>query len=125
MAPMGTREISRYVLVVILAGSAGTAGGWNWHKSWASSNRHHYVDVSINARADSTHFILEPVGMQPWPAVSCTPLDWQAGERLKWIDYQQRESCKDFKDNGSYVCYFDDNGRCINFRKEIASNGGD
>lgn len=115
-----TQEISRYVILAMIVGPASMAYGVHWEYQRAQSKRHHYVDVLIQARQDDRNFLLKPIGMEPWPATSCTPLDWKPGQRMKWIDYQQRDGCKDFKENGSYVCYFDDLGKCIIFQEELA-----
>jgi hypothetical protein len=85
--------------------------------------RYTYMDVLIVARHDDHTFTLQPKWMDEWGATTCTPVDWQAGQKMKFVTYVQhtdgKSSCKDVSLPGAYEFYMQDGKRLI-FTKEIA-----
>ena len=87
-------------------------------------NRYTYTDVLITAKQGSQDFTLQPARMEPWQAHLCSAVDWQVGQQMQVLTYQQRESphCKDVQAVGSYV-FYTYKGKRINYREETRNAG--
>src|SRR5215472_13427683 len=89
---------------------------WGHHEGYGEAQRefarvrHTYTDVAVLIRHDSRHFTLQPARMAPFEAATCEAVDWQAGEHMKQLTYQQRYGCKDVGLGGSYTFYVSSDG---------------
>lgn len=120
----GIRRTTRYLGLVLLGAVLTGPLGWLWRDHQLTSPPRIYTDVLIRQRYDATHFELLPARMAPWQATSCTPLDWAAGEKMRFVAFQQRYGCKDFTIAGWYDFYNDDRtGKRLKFTAELINVG--
>lgn len=98
--------------------------GWALAYYQFHSDRYTYTDVLVVGRQDGNHFQLQPARMQPWNATVCgKAVDWQVGEKMKFLQYQQHSGCKDVGVAGAYIFYTDYQGNRLKYLEEIANAG--
>jgi hypothetical protein len=84
--------------------------GWLVRDRQFNADRHFYSDVLVLARHDDRNFTLQPARMQPWEATTCEPQDWQQGQKMRFMQYQQRHGCKDVSARGAFE-FYSENGK--------------
>lgn len=86
--------------------------GWTNYQFYA--NRYHYDKVLITTKSSPSDYEIQPAKMQPFKVHSCTPIRWEVGQRLKFVDLHFTPECDDLGARGAYK--FEDE----NTNKEIA-----
>jgi len=115
-----TAQIAQKSSKVILILCIGFLGGLAWQDHEFNANRHTYADVLVVARHDDKNFTIQPARMTPWNATTCDATDWQPGQKMRLLTYQQRTGCKDVGVRGAYEFYTDHGKRMI-FNQEVAN----
>ncbi len=115
-----TAQIAQKSSKVILILCIGFLGGLAWQDHEFNANRHTYTDVLVVARYDDKNFTIQPARMTPWNATTCDATDWQPGQKMRLLTFQQRTSCKDVGVRGAYE-FFTDHGKRMIFNQEVAN----
>jgi hypothetical protein len=92
--------------------------GYGSHDLRFYLTRHKYDDVQVVNRYDSNHFKVHPARMDSFDWTTCSPVDWQPNQRMKFVHYSQMVGCKDVTMHGAYK-FYEENGRRKIYPKEI------
>jgi hypothetical protein len=106
-ATASTRTISLLAVGLIFGGLTGFAGGYQYRMASEVKQRFTYSDALVVERYDDLNFLIQPARMQPKEWTSCYPLDFERGQKMKSVTYQQRKGCKDLTVNGEYDFWMD------------------
>lgn len=101
--------------------AAGVLVGWMWrdYQLGRAIQKPPYWDVLVKERHDAQHFLLFQPGVGDWNATTCEPVDWQRGEKMKYLSFRQHLGCKDVTRQGYYVFWTDAEGDRLKFYKEL------
>lgn len=115
------RAGTRATLMVLIGAVIGS--GLTWILGHKQQRRYSYIDVLVLQRHDSTHYTLQPEWMKPWEMTTCTPQDWEQGEKMQFLNFKYHPGC-DTVDDGAFVFYSGANGKRTNYLKGEQLNAG-
>lgn len=114
------QDIRRISIAVLLTASISGPGGWFWRDHQFTANRYHYTEVRV-IRHDPSNYTLQPARMTPFDATTCTPQNWQTGEKMKSLHFQWTPDCDHVDQRGDFE-FYTHAGKRVLFPEEELTN---
>jgi len=110
-------RIGRGALLIMM----GFGTGWLWKDHQFNATRYVYSDVLVVARHDEQNYTIQPARMQPFKMVTCTPTDWQEGEKMKFLSFTYSARCDRVDGQGWFQFYTNPKGQRLKFPHEVVN----